>query len=167
MPPPQGGFFIACRVVCESGAKNPLARACLSHDFPSVTPYLPSPSPYLFHRSLRTATSSPWCIVCRQIPLVIPLDTPIKTQRKQKPPSFLGELAAVSYVRDCTKRDEWIDPNPKQVLFASDGPSPAGVPPRATMSNCAYKSRRYMRWLQEELVNPANGNQYDGNLEAV
>ena len=166
-PPPQGGFFIACRVVCESGAKNPLARACLSHDFPSVTPYLPSPSPYLFHRSPRTATSSPWCIVCRQIPLVIPLDTPIKTQRKQKPPSFLGELAAVSYVRDCTKRDEWIDPNPKQVLFASDGPSPAGVPPRATMSNCAYKSRRYMRWLQEELVNPANGNQYDGNLEAV
>ena len=98
---------------------------------------------------------------------MIPLDTPIKTQRKQTPPPILGELAAVSYVRNCTSRGEWIDPKPKQVLFPSDGPSPAGVPPRATMSNCAYKSRRYMRWLQEELVNPANGNQYDGNLEAV
>jgi hypothetical protein len=35
------------------------------------------------------------------------------------------------------------------------------------MTNSALKCRKYMRWLQEELVNPANGNQYDGNLEAV
>ncbi len=158
-PPSQGGFFIAWRGLCESGAKNPLARACLSHDFPSITPYLPSPSPYLFHRSPRTATSSPWCIVCRQIPFVIPLDTPIKTQREQKAPSVHGELAAVSFVRDCTKRDECMAPNPKQALFASDDPSPVGIPPRATLSNCAYKSCRNLCWLQEELVNPASGNQ--------
>jgi hypothetical protein len=83
------------------------------------------------------------------------------------PPPILRDYVAISYVRNCTSRGEWIDPKPKQVLFPSDGPSPAGVPPRATMSNCAYKSRRYMRRLQEELVNPANGNQYDGTLEAV
>jgi hypothetical protein len=98
---------------------------------------------------------------------VIPLETPIKTQRKQKPPSFLGDLAAISYVRDCTNRGEWIDPKPKQVLSPSDGPSPAGVPTRREMTNSALKCRKYMRWLQEELVNPANGNQYDGTLEAV
>ncbi|EAU70708.1 hypothetical protein BL107_11586 [Synechococcus sp. BL107] len=35
------------------------------------------------------------------------------------------------------------------------------------MTNSALKYRKYMRWLQEELVDPANGNQNDGNLEAV
>ena len=100
-------------------------------------------------------------------PLVIPLDTPIKTQRKRTCPPHLGELAAISWVRDCTSRGEWIDPKPKQLLLVADGPSPAGAPPRNTRANLALKSRKYMRWLQEELVNPANGNQYDGDLEAV
>ena len=98
---------------------------------------------------------------------MIPLDTPIRTERTRTRPPFLGELAAVSIVRDCTSRGVWIDPKPKQVLFPSDGPSPAGVPNRRQRTNSALKSRKYMRWLQEELVNPANGNQYDGDLEAV
>ena len=110
---------------------------------------------------------APGASPAQRFPLTIPLDTPIKTSRKQAPPAFLGIKSATSFVRDCTSRDEWIDPSPKQVLLPADGPTPAGVPPRSTRSNCALKARRYMRWLQEELVNPANGNQYEGHLEAV
>ena len=98
---------------------------------------------------------------------LIPLDTPIKTQIKRTLPSHLDEFAAISWVRDCTSRGEWIDPKPKQLLLVADGPSPAGAPPRIKRATSALKARKYMRWLQEELVNPANGNQYDGDLEAV
>ena len=98
---------------------------------------------------------------------LIPLDTPIKTQIKRTLPSHLDEFAAISWVRDCTSRGEWIDPKPKSPLLVADRPFPAGAPSRNTRANLAFKSRRYLRWLQEELVNPVNGNQYDGDLEAV